>query len=140
VELGRSCDEIGCGRLTETPPGTRWIETKSSSTDKTIIEGHCPKTFSALFDTHTCLTRDKQFCQAFAVILRRYRKKSGLTQEKLSLISGVDRSFVSEIERELKSISLSSLVKLADALDVRPSKMIRETESLIESKEFDSVE
>lgn len=68
--------------------------------------------------------------QAFGEALREQRKKKGITQEALALSAAVDRSFVSQIERGLFQPSLSTLFKLAEAMDVRASALIARTEQL----------
>ena len=54
-----------------------------------------------------------------------YRKLKYLTQEQLSEIVGVERSYISRIEAPNipTSISLELLCKIADALDVSESKL-----------------
>ena len=54
-----------------------------------------------------------------------HRKIKSLTQERLSEIVGVERSYISKIEAPnmYTSISLELLCKIADALDVTESKL-----------------
>lgn len=56
--------------------------------------------------------------------IKKYRKDKKLSQEKLALASGVDRSYMSEIERCLANPSLDLLLKISNALDVEPSKLL----------------
>lgn len=51
--------------------------------------------------------------------IRVIRKRLGITQEQLAFASGVHPSFISHIERGTKKVSLETLRKLADALDVK---------------------
>lgn len=53
-----------------------------------------------------------------AVNLKRERKNRGLSQEKLALNSGVQRTFVSQIERKIGNPSLHTLCRLADHLEI----------------------
>lgn len=48
--------------------------------------------------------------------LRRLRRDADLTQEELSLKAGVDRTYVSQIERQLGNPSLQVLSALATTL------------------------
>lgn len=66
---------------------------------------------------------------AFGLVLRRYRRAAGLTQEQLSLESGVQRNFISLIETGQNQPTINTVFKLAAALSVLPSKLIQETES-----------
>ena len=50
--------------------------------------------------------------------IRQYRKKMGQTQEVLALNSGMNVSFLGDIERGIKKPSIESLEKLLKALDV----------------------
>lgn len=49
--------------------------------------------------------------------LKRYRALKGLSQEDLATRAGVNRTFVSQIEREQKNVSIDSLRRLANALE-----------------------
>jgi transcriptional regulator with XRE-family HTH domain len=51
--------------------------------------------------------------------LRRFRAARGISQEALASLAGVHRTFVGQIEKELKNVSLETLVKLANALEVK---------------------
>jgi len=55
---------------------------------------------------------------AFGVVLRRYRKRQGLTQEQVSWNSGVDRKFISRIEGGQREPALGTIIKLTTALGV----------------------
>jgi transcriptional regulator with XRE-family HTH domain len=61
----------------------------------------------------------------FARNLRVLRQRSGLSQEALADAAGVDRTYVSALEREQYSASLDTLEKLADALDVDPGELLK---------------
>lgn len=49
--------------------------------------------------------------------LKRYRALRGLSQEKLATLAGVNRTFVGQIERQQKNVSIDSLRRLANALE-----------------------
>ncbi|PZT99693.1 MAG: transcriptional regulator [Brevundimonas sp.] len=50
--------------------------------------------------------------------LRRLRTERGVSQERLAADAGVDRAYVSELERELGNASVDMLDKLASVLGV----------------------
>jgi transcriptional regulator with XRE-family HTH domain len=61
---------------------------------------------------------------AFGLVLRALRRNAGLTQEQLSFAAGVERNFVSLIERGVNQPTVKVIFKLADGLKISPSKMI----------------
>ncbi len=52
------------------------------------------------------------------------RKKQKMTQEDLAGAAEIDRSFLSEIENGHKNLSVETLKKIADALGIKPSKLL----------------
>lgn len=50
--------------------------------------------------------------------LRRLRTERGVSQERLAADAGVDRAYVSELERELGNASIDLLDRLAAVLNV----------------------
>ena len=68
---------------------------------------------------------------AFGQALRRLRVAAGLSQEQLGLESGVQRNFISLIETGQNQPTITTVFKLATALNIRPSKMILESEKLL---------
>ena len=61
----------------------------------------------------------------FAHNLRRLRALQGLFQEALADLAGVHRTFVSEVERQLRALSLDNVARLANALSVDPMELFR---------------
>lgn len=51
-----------------------------------------------------------------AAAIKRARALTGLSQEELALASEVDRTYVSQIERQVANPSLQVLARLADTL------------------------
>ncbi|MDE2853880.1 MAG: helix-turn-helix transcriptional regulator [Chloroflexota bacterium] len=66
--------------------------------------------------------------KSFGDAIRQRRKELGLSQEALSFKAGLHRNYISDIERGLKSPSLRVIVKLADALGLAVSTMMRMAE------------
>ena len=62
----------------------------------------------------------------FAANLRRYRRASNLSQERLAGLAGVDRTYVSSCERGLRNVTIGTLAELARALRVPASALIAE--------------
>uniref|UniRef100_UPI0040478A2F helix-turn-helix domain-containing protein n=1 Tax=Polynucleobacter sp. TaxID=2029855 RepID=UPI0040478A2F len=49
----------------------------------------------------------------------------GLSQEKLAFLAGIDRTYMSEIERELANPSIEVLLKISNALDLSPQDLLK---------------
>lgn len=64
----------------------------------------------------------------FGEELRKARREAHMTQERLSLESGVDRTYISDLERNRKSPSLDVLFRLCKALRIRPSELVARVE------------
>jgi len=62
---------------------------------------------------------------AFGRALRQQRKLARLTQEQLGLTAGLQRNYVSELERGLKQASVVTLFKLAEAMQLLPEDFTR---------------
>lgn len=62
---------------------------------------------------------------AVARAIRRVRKERGLSQEVLSGLSGIARTHLTMIENGSMQPNLRTIWKIAAALDLRPSELIR---------------
>ena len=70
---------------------------------------------------------------AFGQVLRKHRLAAGWSQEQLGLESGVQRNFISLIETGQNQPTITTIFKLATALEIRPSKLVSEAEKLVSS-------
>jgi transcriptional regulator with XRE-family HTH domain len=61
--------------------------------------------------------------------VREARFELRISQEELSLRTGVHRNYIGGIERGERNPSVKTIVRLADALEVPPSELFREAES-----------
>lgn len=68
---------------------------------------------------------------ALGCALRSFRLAVGLSQEQLGLESGVQRNFISLIETGQNQPTISTIFKLAHALNINPSKLVAEAEKLV---------
>ena len=62
--------------------------------------------------------------QLLGANVRHYRKLKGITQEQLAVAAGMERSYVSDIERGTRNPSVLALGRLADALKVAPQCLL----------------
>ena len=60
----------------------------------------------------------------FGSVLKSVRLERGLSQEQLAFECGLDRTFISLMERGQRQPTLESIFKLAEALDMKPSKLM----------------
>jgi transcriptional regulator with XRE-family HTH domain len=61
----------------------------------------------------------------FGLRLIELRKTKGWSQERLSLESGVARSYLGGVERGQRNIALVNICRLAEALAVSPAELLR---------------
>jgi transcriptional regulator with XRE-family HTH domain len=61
-------------------------------------------------------------------VLREQRDARGLSQEAMADLADVDRTFISQIERGIRRATLTTLCKLAGALDIAPSTLVARME------------
>ncbi len=64
--------------------------------------------------------------EVFGANVRRYRLEAGLSQEAVAVLMGVDRAYVSGIERGRQNVTLLTLWETAQALKVRPADLLDE--------------
>lgn len=62
----------------------------------------------------------------FAKRVREERKKLGLSQEEFAAKSGFHRTYIGMIERAERNITLSNIEKLAKALRITVSKLLKD--------------
>jgi transcriptional regulator with XRE-family HTH domain len=68
--------------------------------------------------------RDKPVARAFGTRLRTVRTERGMTQEALAHAAGVHPTYVSNCERGYSAPTLETILRFADALDVRPGELV----------------
>ena len=60
----------------------------------------------------------------FGEKLRRLRKEKKISQEEISLRAGLTRSYIGRIDRGKINISLATLYKLAEALEIEAADLL----------------
>jgi transcriptional regulator with XRE-family HTH domain len=56
--------------------------------------------------------------------VRAARKAAGLSQEELAHEAEVDRTYISQVERRLRNVTVSVLARIAIALGTTPDKLL----------------
>ena len=64
--------------------------------------------------------------KVFGTNLRRLRIERGLSQEKFAELCGLHRTYISDIECFQRNVSLETVQKIAEALDIHPSILLKE--------------
>ena len=60
----------------------------------------------------------------FGQRIRELRKLKNMSQEELAYAAGLDRTYIGSVERGKRNISLINILKIADALEVKPSLLL----------------
>lgn len=72
--------------------------------------------------------------------IRKTRKARGLTQERLAERAGLSFSYLSDVERGTRNISLDSLGKIMQALSIQPVELFADAEVLENTVDTDGSE
>lgn len=65
--------------------------------------------------------------RVFGANVRKYRIAAGLSQEAVAVKMGVDRAYVSGMERGQQNVTLLTMWHAAQALGVRPADLLDES-------------
>lgn len=75
------------------------------------------------------MTEDKTL-QLFGCYVKELRLSLGLSQEQLATLCGLDRTYISGIERGKRNLSLVNIVKPASSLNISPSELMNFKEEI----------
>lgn len=64
--------------------------------------------------------------KAFGERVREARHLRSISQEELALRIGLDRSYIGQVERGERNLSLENIYKIAEGLSVPPSSLVSE--------------
>lgn len=59
-----------------------------------------------------------------AETVRRARKAAGLSQEALAFEAGLDRTYISQVERSKRNVTIVVLARIAGALKTTPDRLL----------------
>ncbi|MBE6663740.1 MAG: helix-turn-helix transcriptional regulator [Ruminococcaceae bacterium] len=68
-------------------------------------------------------------------VIGRVREQKGLSQEVVSGLADIGRTHLSAIERGERKPTMETLFKIADALQIKPSELVKLIENEIAKKE-----
>lgn len=70
--------------------------------------------------------KTKTLSQAVALSVLNARKRIGISQEELAHRADLDRTYISGIERDVRNITLNSLERIVDGLEMDMSVFLQE--------------
>jgi transcriptional regulator with XRE-family HTH domain len=74
------------------------------------------------------LKKEQTISRKFGQVIRVVREQQGISQEKLAELAEIDRTYVSMIERGKRRPTLEIADRIANALSMRLSEVIRRAE------------
>jgi len=81
----------------------------------------------------------KQYREAFGKAIREHRNNQGLTQQALADKSKIHRTYISDIERGERNLSIDSMVAICDGLELTPASVLMNAESKYGPEKSDPV-
>lgn len=68
--------------------------------------------------------KEESILLQFGQKIQAIRNQQKISQEKLAELSGLDRTYISSVERGQRNISILNIIKIADALGVPASSLL----------------
>lgn len=65
-----------------------------------------------------------EIVRVLAETVKRARKAAGMTQEELAFEAGLDRTYISQVERQKRNVTVIVLARIAKALGTTPDKLL----------------
>lgn len=91
-----------------------------------VLHGNPELTHKTCFRTHP-----DQLRETLARNIRLLRARKGMSQEALAFDSGINRTYVSDVERGIRNISLDNISRLAKALGVPAWSLLKEDKAAL---------
>ncbi|MDF2590158.1 MAG: putative BamHI control element [Herbinix sp.] len=64
--------------------------------------------------------------EIFSKNIKRLRVEKNISQEELAFLCGLHRTYISDIERATRNVSIDNIEKIADALNVPVVELLKE--------------
>lgn len=74
---------------------------------------------------------DKYIKTQFGHTIKELRLSKNISQEKFAEIVGLHRTYISEVERGARNVSLINIIRIAEGLEIKPSELFRRMEKEI---------
>lgn len=72
---------------------------------------------------------------AFGMILKQRRTIKKLSQEEFAFLCGLDRTYISLLERGKRKPTITTIFSISNILEIEPHILILETEKLLKSSQ-----
>ena len=92
------------------------------------IRAYRPWTIGHIKTTIKSMERAADIGAIFGEVLRRHRSEKNISQEELAFLAGVDRTFISRLERGIRQPTITTMIGIGQALGVPAADLVRETE------------
>jgi transcriptional regulator with XRE-family HTH domain len=69
-----------------------------------------------------------QYIKALGEVIRNKRTKLGYSQESFAAEVGLHRTYIGQVERGEKNLTIRNLVKIANTLEIKPSNLFINSE------------
>ena len=76
----------------------------------------------------------KELVKNVAITLRKIRKQKNISQEDLASLAGLDRTYISGVERGVRNITLDSLESIVLALEINISDFLLDLNKSIQTR------
>jgi transcriptional regulator with XRE-family HTH domain len=73
-------------------------------------------------------TKATDIGKIFGKVLQRHRLQRDISQEELAFQAGVDRTFVSRLERGIRQPTITTLINIGQALGISAANLVQEAE------------
>ena len=71
---------------------------------------------------------DNSIQQKLGQVVKSFRLQIGLSQEDVAFRAGLHRTYISDVERGSRNISLKAIYSICSALEINPSELFRKIE------------
>lgn len=70
----------------------------------------------------------KKYICSLGEVIRKKRSKLGYSQESFASEVGLHRTYIGSIERGEKNLTIRNLIRIAEKLEIPPSKILKDAE------------
>lgn len=84
--------------------------------------------------TSVAKKKSKEVTVALGLAIKELRAKVEISQEELAHKAGLDRGYMGAVERGSYNLTLKNIVKVCDALEIKPSLLLKTAEKYWETE------